>query len=66
MSFSASFLFQGQSVSDPFPAVSEGDWGQLLRENRRSGKGNPGLEKTSDNELSITRRIQALDGDMTA
>lgn len=65
MSSSASFLFQGRSVSDPFPAVSKRGVGSTVKGELKAGKRNSGPEKGSDNELSVTRIIQALDRDMT-
>lgn len=41
MSFSASFLFQGQFVSDPFPAVSERGVGPTVKGTLKVREGKP-------------------------
>lgn len=63
-SFSASFLFQDGSVSDPFPVVSERGVGPIVKGKLKAGKRNSGLAKESGSELSVTGSIQVLDEDM--
>lgn len=47
MSLSASFLFQGGSVSDPFPAASEGEVG-------------PAVERTEGQEERAAQQREAV------
>ena len=64
MSPSASFLFQGGSVSDPFPAASEREMGPTVKGKLKSGKRNLAQQKESGSVLFVTGRIQALDGEV--
>lgn len=66
MSPSASFLFQGGSVSDPFPAASEREMGPTVKGKLKSGKRNLAQQKESGSELFVTGHIQALDGEVAA
>lgn len=53
MSFSASFLFQGQSVSDPFPAVSKRVVGGVNCEGKTEGQGRETLAQKRNQTMSF-------------
>ena len=63
VSLSASFLFQGRSVSDPFPAASEGEVGPTVERELKVREERAGPAERGS-ELPVTGSIQALDGDV--